>query len=122
MPVTAGLVELIRQAALIAPRVAGDLDYVRVDFLVTRERLYAGEITVYSAGGYATWSNPAIMADMERRWRLDHSDYLRRRHSGLARLYADALRSKCLRANGSPEPVAVAEIHPPLGVPDPHDA
>ncbi|RVD70555.1 hypothetical protein EN751_20120, partial [Mesorhizobium sp. M4A.F.Ca.ET.029.04.2.1] len=121
LPVTARLVELTRQAALIAPRIAGDLDYVRVDFLVTRERLYAGEITVYSAGGYATWSNPAIMADVERRWRLDQSDYLRKQHSGLTRLYAGALRSKCLRAHGSPKPVPVAEIHPRLGMPDPRE-
>ncbi|TIU59164.1 MAG: hypothetical protein E5V33_16750 [Mesorhizobium sp.] len=61
------------------------------------------------------------MADIERRWRLDQSDYLRKQHSGLARLYAGALRSKCLRAHGSPKPVPVAEIHPRLGMPDPRE-
>ena len=107
LPVTARLVEFIRHAATIAPRIASDLDYIRVDFLITNEQLLAGEITVYSAGGYATWSNPAIMADIEQRWRLDQSDYLRREHSGLGRLYADALRSKCRSdGGGDPEPVA----------------
>jgi hypothetical protein len=106
LPVTARLVEFIRRAATIAPRIAGDLDYIRVDFLVTNERLLAGEITVYSAGGYATWSNPAIMADIEQRWRLDQSDLLLREQAGLARLYADALRSKCKSGGGDPEPVA----------------
>lgn len=95
LEVTPRLVDYIRQAAALAPRIAGDLDYVRVDFLVTDERLYPGEITVYSAGGYAKWSNPEIMADIERIWRLDQSHYLRRRHKGLARLYADALLAKC---------------------------
>jgi len=102
LPVTPRLVEYIRQAAIIAPSIAGDLDYVRVDFLVTDERLYAGEVTVYSAAGYATWSNPAIMADIEQRWRLDRSDFLRRRHTGLVRLYADALRSKYETGGGDP--------------------
>lgn len=94
LTVTPRLVEFIRQAAEIGPRIAGDLDYVRVDLLVTDDCLFAGEVTVYSAAGYATWSNPAIMADVEQRWRLDQSDYLRRRHSGFARLYANALLAK----------------------------
>ena len=97
LDVTPRLTEYIRQAALIAPRIAGDLDYARIDFLVTDEQLYAGEITVYTAAGYAVWSNPAIMADIERLWRLDRSHYLRHPHRGIARLYADALRAKLKR-------------------------
>ena len=116
LPVTPRLVEFIRQAAIIAPRIAGDLDYIRVDFLVTDERLFAGEITVYSAGGYAKWSNPALMADIERLWRLDHSDYLRRRHTGLARLYADALLAKFTR-EGDPAPVHPVEKLPLQSLP-----
>lgn len=95
LPVAARLSECIRQAAAIAPRIAGDLDYVRVDFLVTSERLFAGEVTVYTAGGYSTWSNPAIMSSIEQHWRLDQADFLRKRHTGLARLYAEALLAKC---------------------------
>lgn len=95
LDVTPRLTEYLRKAAEIAPRIAGDLDYVRVDFLVTDECLYAGEITVYTAAGYSTWSNPAIMADIEQRWRLDQAHYLKRPHRGIARLYADALLAKC---------------------------
>ncbi|WP_246675314.1 ATP-grasp fold amidoligase family protein [Mesorhizobium sp. B2-3-4] len=107
LPVTARLVDCIRQAVLIAPRIAGDLDYVRVDFLVTDERLFAGEVTVYTAGGYSTWSNPAIMAGIEQHWRLDHADFLRRPHTGFVRLYAEALLAKC--GGGDPAPVHSAE-------------
>ncbi len=109
LPVTARLSECIREAAAIAPRIAGDLDYVRVDFLVTSERLFAGEITVYTAGGYSTWSNPAIMTSIEQHWRLDQADFLQRRHTGLARLYAEALLAKCRRDGSDPAPVHPAE-------------
>lgn len=96
LEVTPRLADYIRQAAKIAPRLAGELDYARIDFLVTDEQLYGGEITVYTAAGFAVWSNPAIMADIEARWRLEHSDFLRRRHRGPVRLYADALRAHCI--------------------------
>lgn len=96
LEITPHLVDYIRQAVALAPRIAGDLDYARIDFLVTREELYAGEITLYTGGGYSVWSNPAIMADIERNWRLDQAGFLRRQHRGVVRLYADALRAKCL--------------------------
>jgi hypothetical protein len=112
LEVTPRLADYIRQAATLAPRIAGDLDYVRVDFLVTGARLYPGEITVYSAGGYAKWSNPAIVADIERTWRLDQSHYLRRRHKGVARLYADALLAKCRSDAANAAPPAIESVAP----------
>lgn len=96
LPVSDRVVDYVRQAAAIAPRIAGDLDHIRIDFLVTDRGLYAGEITVYSAAGYGTWTNPAIMATIERNWRLDRSDFLRKRHRGIAGLYANALIARCL--------------------------
>jgi hypothetical protein len=96
LPVNARLIDYVGQAISIAPAIAGDLDYIRIDFLVTDDCLYAGEITVYSAAGYGTWTNPAIAAEIERCWRLDQSAFLRRRHRGVVRLYADALRARCL--------------------------
>jgi len=99
LPVNARLMDHVRQAISIAPDIAGDLDYIRIDFLVTDERLYAGEIVVYTAAGYGTWTNPAIAAEIEGLWRLDQSAFLRRRHKGAVRLYADALRATC-RSNG----------------------
>ncbi|MBZ9705474.1 hypothetical protein LB543_01850 [Mesorhizobium sp. ESP7-2] len=97
LPVNARLIAHVRQAISIAPAIAGDLDYVRIDFLVTDEHLHAGEITVYSAAGYGTWTNPTIAAEIERLWRLDQSAFLRRPHAGVVRLYADALRARCRR-------------------------
>ena len=95
LPVNARLLDYVRQAISVAPAIAGDLDYIRIDFLVTDDCLYAGEIAVYSAAGYATWTNPAIVREIERCWRLDQSAFLRRRHSGAVRLYAEALSARC---------------------------
>ncbi|MGX5841402.1 hypothetical protein ACWGTI_11840 [Mesorhizobium sp. ArgA1] len=74
-----------------ARRQDGDSDCCRH---LTDHRLYAGEI-VYPGAGYGTTTNPALAGEIERLWRLDRSHYLRPRHSGLARVYASALRAKC---------------------------
>ncbi|WP_137929897.1 ATP-grasp fold amidoligase family protein [Mesorhizobium comanense] len=94
LPVNARLLDHVRQAISMAPGIAGDLDYIRVDFLVTDDRLYAGEITAYSAAGYGTWTNPAIAAEIEHLWRIDQSAFLRRRHKGVMAVYANALRAR----------------------------
>lgn len=96
MPVHARLIDYVRKAIAMAPRLAGDLDYIRIDFLVTDEGLFAGEIAVYTGSGYSTWGNPEITREIERRWHIERSDYMRRNHRGAARLYAEALRAKCL--------------------------
>jgi hypothetical protein len=95
VPVNARLLNYVRQAVSIAPAIAGNLDYIRIDFLVTDNCLYAGEIVVYPGAGYGTTTNPAFAGEIERQWRLDRSHYLQRRHSGLARIYASALHAKC---------------------------
>jgi hypothetical protein len=95
LPVNDALLERVQQAIAIAPRLAGTLDHVRVDFLVTDDCLYAGEMCVYSAAGYGTWTNPTIAMRIEQRWRIEHSAYLRKRHRGLPRIYAEALRARC---------------------------
>ncbi|WP_179298031.1 ATP-grasp fold amidoligase family protein [Mesorhizobium carmichaelinearum] len=82
------------QAISIAPVIAGNLDYIRIDFLVTDNCLYAGEIVVYPGAGYGTTTNPAFAGEIERLWRLDQSAFLRRRHKGVVRLYADTLRAR----------------------------
>ncbi|RTM05321.1 MAG: hypothetical protein EKK31_15735 [Hyphomicrobiales bacterium] len=95
LPLTSRLLDFVRQAIALAPRIAGDLDHVRVDFLVTDKGLHAGEICIYTAAGYGTWTNPAIADRLARLWRLEDSAYLRRRHRGVSRLYAAALRARC---------------------------
>lgn len=94
VPVNARLLDYVRQAVSIAPVIAGNLDYIRVDFLVTDHCLYAGEIVVYPGAGYGTTTNPAFAGEIERLWRLDQSAFLRRAHKGVTRLYADALRAR----------------------------
>ena len=94
VPVNARLLDYVRQAISIAPVIAGNLDYIRIDFLVTDNCLYAGEIVVYPGAGYGTTTNPAFAGEIERLWRLDQSAFLRRRHKGIVRLYADALRAR----------------------------
>ena len=95
LPVSPALLDFVRQAIALAPRIAGDLDHARVDFLVTDKGLYSGEICIYSAAGYGTWTNPVIAERLERFWRLEDSAYIRRRHRGVSRLYAEALRARC---------------------------
>ncbi|MDX8443504.1 ATP-grasp fold amidoligase family protein [Mesorhizobium australafricanum] len=95
LPVSPALLDFVRQAIALAPRIAGDLDHARIDFLVTDRGLYAGEICIYSAAGYGTWSNPVIAERLERLWRLEESAYLRRRHRGVSHLYAEALHARC---------------------------
>lgn len=95
LTVSTRLIGYVREAIAAAPLIAGDLDYVRVDFLVSDRGLFVGEVAVYPGAGYGTWTNPAIASEIERRWRLDQSHYLRRLHSGLARFYAEALLAKC---------------------------
>ncbi|MFA6153081.1 ATP-grasp fold amidoligase family protein [Mesorhizobium sp.] len=93
LPVSEQLLAYVREAISLAPRIAGDLDYIRVDFLVAEDGLYGGEIAVYTAAGYATWTNPAITKEIERCWQLGQSAFVRRQHRGVAHLYAEALRA-----------------------------
>jgi len=94
VPVNARLLDYVRQAISIAPVIAGNLDYIRIDFLVTDNCLYAGEIVVYPGAGYGTTTNPAFAGEIERLWRLDQSAFLRRTHKGVTRQYANALRAR----------------------------
>lgn len=101
LPLTSRLLDFVRQAIALAPRIAGSLDHVRVDFLVTSKGLHAGELCIYTAAGYGTWTNPAIAEQLARLWRLEDSDYLRRPHRGVSRFYVEALRARCaMRGTG----------------------
>lgn len=93
-PANARLAGYVREAAAMAIKIAGDLDYIRIDFLVTESGLYGGESTVYPTSGYGTWSNPVIAENFERLWDIRQSRYLRKRHRGPSRIYAQALFAK----------------------------
>ena len=92
LPASPRLSELVREAAAIGPRIGGDLDFIRVDLLVTESGFYGGELTVYSDSGYEKWANPIAARNLEQHWDLRQSGFMRSRHRGLKRIYADALR------------------------------
>jgi len=91
LPWSERLAELVRAAADQALPIAAEFDMVRVDFLVTQTGLLAGELTIYSAGGYDSWANPDVDAEIGVAWDLRSSWFLRQVHRGPTRLYAEAL-------------------------------
>lgn len=91
LPWSERLAELVRDAARLALPIAAEFDMVRVDFLVTQAGLLAGELTIYSAGGYDSWENPEIAAAIGTAWDLRDSWFLRQPHRGPMRLFAEAL-------------------------------
>jgi hypothetical protein len=84
---------LVREAVTLAPSFLGDLDYVRVDFLVCESNLYFGEYTVYPGAGFDRFYDPALIERADALWDLRASGFLRRGHRGLVGLYAEALRA-----------------------------
>lgn len=80
--------ELGREAARLAPLLSADLDYVRVDFLVTAGGLLAGELTFYPAGGFDSWYNPDMAGRLEAAWDIRRSHFVRTGHGA----YVEALR------------------------------
>ena len=84
---------LIKQALDLASRLLGGLDYARIDFMVAGNRLYFGEYTFYPGGGHDGGLDQALAKRAGELWDLRASDFLRQRHWGLVRLYAEALRA-----------------------------
>ena len=62
-----GSIGAMMEAAI---RLSEDIDYVRVDFLVTDERPYVGELTVYPAAGFERFDPPSFDIELGGRWRL----------------------------------------------------
>ena len=91
LPWSERLAELVREAARLALPIAAEFDMVRVDFLVTQAGLLAGELTIYTAGGYEFWANPDIAAEIGAAWDLRDSWFLLRGHRGPIGVYARAL-------------------------------
>ena len=92
LEVTERVSELGREAIALAVPIAGEIDHLRVDFLVTATGLFGGELTVYSGSGYSTCTNPAFRNRAEQLWDLRRSWFMRQRHSGMVALYVEALR------------------------------
>lgn len=99
---------LIGQALDLASRLLGGLDYARIDFMIAGNRLYFGEYTFYPGGGHDRGLDQALAERAGELWDLRASDFLRKRHRGLVRLYAEALRAAIANESDS----ASADIPP----------
>lgn len=73
-------------------RLSGGVDYARFDFMWNGKDLYGGEITVYPSAGIHEIKNSSVHAALVDGWDLGCSHFLRTRHSGAVRIYADALK------------------------------
>ena len=68
LPLPAGLEEMID----LAERIAAGFDMMRVDFLVTADRFYLGEVTPYDGSGQAYWANREMDLTFAQYWRQPH--------------------------------------------------
>lgn len=93
LPHSPALAALVREAVAWSMILAAEVDFLRVDFLVSGGRLHAGELTVYSSSGTERLANAEQEQRLARLWDLRESHFLRRRHGGLKGLYARALRA-----------------------------
>lgn len=91
LPSSLELSTLVREAAAWSRLLAKDVDFLRVDFLVSGGRLFAGELTVYSSSGNERLANRASEAALTHAWDLRQSHFLQQPHRGVKRFYADAL-------------------------------
>lgn len=100
LPHSSQLAALVRQACAIAPVLAGRIDFLRVDLLVSESKLLAGELTVYSGSGYERLANQDVEAHLTTTWDLRWSHFLSTRRGWPAQLYADALTAAETRRLG----------------------
>jgi hypothetical protein len=55
----------------IAERLGAGFDHIRVDLLVARDRIYVGELTVYSFGGMSPSEPASFDLELGRAWRIE---------------------------------------------------
>ena len=67
------------------------LDYARIDFLALGDELFASEITFYTLGGLATYTDPGIDRLLSDAWNLRQSWFLQTLNSGWRKVYAQCL-------------------------------
>jgi hypothetical protein len=109
LPTDYRLPERYADALQLARSIAAGLDYARVDFMVAHGRLYSGEVTIYPTAGLMTNSDPAVMAEMSRRWNLRQSWFVSAPQRGWRRHYQRLLRAElAAREQRGEEPVAAA--------------
>ena len=65
-----------------------EADYARIDFLALGDELFASEITFYTLGGLATYTDPGIDRVLSDAWNLRQSWFLQTLNSGWRKVYA----------------------------------
>ena len=74
-----------------ARQVSRGIDYVRVDFMLVDDQVYAGEVTMYCLAGYLAYDDPGPAIALTEAWDLRKSWFLRTPQAGWRRMYANAL-------------------------------
>jgi len=72
-------------------RLAGDCDFMRVDFMWADGRLYACEMTTYPGSGYVRFTDPWVTDSFARSWDMKRSWFLSNAQPGWLGDYAGAL-------------------------------
>ncbi len=104
-----------RRMVEYAKQLSIGVDYVRVDFMLNGDRVYAGEITVYPAVGIHEIYNPPLNEKIKTGWDLRDAWFCNTQHTGLKRLYAAALNRALDRRAARPatEPIVAAPVTSP---------
>ncbi len=93
------LPQCFHTAAACAARLGEQLDYARIDFLALENELFAGEITFYTLGGYATYTEPETERLLSRSWDLRRSYFMSSPGNGWRRKYARHLHGALSRTS-----------------------
>jgi len=80
------------KAAACAARLGAKLDYARIDFLALEDELFASEITFYTLGGYATYTDPETERLLSRAWDMRRSWFMASPGGGWRKTYARHLQ------------------------------
>ena len=75
-----------------AEEISRDMDFVRLDFLIVEEKIYALECTWYPGSGYVRYSDPAIPAAFDDAWDIRQSWFMNSTGHRIAEIYKSALR------------------------------
>ena len=67
------------------------IDYARYDIMSVNSKIFAGEITIYCCGGYASYNTEEIENRLTAAWNLQDSWFLTTSQKGWRYLYARAL-------------------------------
>lgn len=95
------LPQSFQRVAACAARLGEKLDYARIDFLALEDQLYASEITFYTLGGYATYTDSETERLLSRAWDLRQSWFMASPGNGWRKAYAQHLHAALSPAVGS---------------------